>query len=133
MKQGYKETFARLAESKNNIISEQERRKIIRTIASCIVHKGAIRAKKRTKGRGWLCGTYTSAVREIIEKKMECMFTDEQIEFIKVHLPEKTDDRTEFALQDPEHQELCDEMNSKLNELIPSLHVNHYWHDLLDD
>lgn len=184
MKMGYVEAFARLAERKNNIVTEQElldfqqryrltrteieevkeyckeqgisiiyaedpvaertltaasylsptdRRRSIRTIASHIVNKGAIRARKRTKGRGWLCGTYTSSKRKTIEREIDRRFTDEEIEFIKAHLPEDSDDETEFALQDPERRGMCDEINNKLNALIPRLHINHFWSDLLDD
>lgn len=188
MKMGYVEAFAKLAERKNNIVTEQElfdfqqryrltrteideikeyckehgisiiyaedpvpervsygiltagtylpkevRSKIIRTIASLIVNKGAIRARKRTKGRGWLCGTYTSSKRKTIEREIDRRFTDKEIEFIKAHLPEDSDDETGFALQDPERQEMCDDMSSKLNALIPRLYMNHYWSDFMDD
>ena len=90
-------------------------------------------ARKRTEGRGWLCGTYTSSKRKTLEREIDRRFTDEEIEFIKAQLPDDSDDETEFALQDPERQEMCDDMSSKLNALIPRLHINHFWSDLLDD
>ena len=188
MKLGYIQTFAELAKSRNNIVSEQElmafekryylteterdeikeyciehgitivysedpkqknvshrirsagtylpkpeRRMIISTIASEIVHKGAVRARKRAGGRGWLCGTYTSSVRKTIEKCIDCRFSDDQIKYIVSHLPEDTDDETEFALQDPENQELCDELSRELNALIPKIHLNRFLSDFLDD
>lgn len=118
-------------QSAGTYLPTQERRRIIRTIASHIVHKGAIRARKRAKRRGWLCGTYTSNIRKIIERSVEHQFTDEEIGFIKAHLSE--DDETEFALKDSEKQEMCDDLNSKLNALIPRLHMNLLLSDFMDD
>ena len=117
-------------------LSEEERRKyrkMVRTIAGLIVNKGSIRARKRTEGRGWICGTYTSRIRTTIEKRLGLMFTYDQIEFIYSHLPEEYDDETELVLQDPENHELCDEISEKLNTLIPKIYVNHYWSDFLSD
>ena len=104
-----------------HILPKTERRRIIRTIASEIVHKGVVRARKRTSGRGWLCGTYACRVMETIERKMVYRFNDEEMGFIKAPLPENSDE-AEFVLQDPENQDQCDEMSQKLNALIPRIH-----------
>ena len=113
-------------------LPKTERRRIIRTIASEIVHKGVVRARKRTSGRGWLCGTYACHKMKIIERRVAYGFTDEEIEFIKSHLPENSDE-AEFALLDPEKQAQCDEMSQKLNALIPRIHLNLFLSDFMDD
>ena len=126
-------TVSRRIQSAGTYLPRPERRRIISTIASEIVHKGVVRARKRSNGRGWLCGTYTSGMRKTVERYMDRRFTDDQIEFIISHLSEDADDETEFALQDPENQELCDELSRELNALIPKIHLNRFVSDFLDD
>ena len=124
------------ARSAERHLSEEEcrkRRRMIRTIAGFIVHKGAIKARKRVEGRGWICGTYTSSIRRTIEKVLERRFSEDEIAFIYARLPKESEEETEIVLKDPENQERCEELNRILNGLIPKIYVNHYWSDFLSD
>ena len=87
------------------------------------------RARERAQGQGWLCGTYTSSVGKTMNRWVRMSFTADELRFITDHLVPVTSEgaRECFALHDPEAQALCDEMNVRLNEVIPALHVNMFF------
>ena len=53
-------------------------------------------------------------------------FTADELKFITEYLTLVTSEgaRECFALHDPEAQDLCDELNARLNNMVPALHVN---------
>ena len=114
---------------------EIERNKMALLITKHIMSIAASRALKRVNGRGWLCGTYTSAKEGTLEKYVKRAFSIEELRFITVHLPDVEANRRDgsFALTDPERPEMCEELNRKLNHLIPRLHVNPFYSDVFDN
>lgn len=118
---------------KAEFLTEEEREyhRQVSIIAKQIMHIASVRARKRVNGRGWLCGTYTSSVRKAVESQVRRCFSQDELEFIINHLSDP--DETGFTLQDREKQEICEDLNDRLNELIPQLHINRFYSDLFDE
>lgn len=98
-------------------------------VSDRIMAIAAARALKRVQHQGWLCGTYTASVKKSMNLRVRRHFTADELRFITDHLAPVTSEgaRERFALNDPEAQALCDEMNARLNEMIPALHVNMFF------
>ncbi len=111
---------------------EKENKKQVSSITKRIMHMAEIKARERVKGRGWLCGTYTSSVRRSVEQQVRSRFTNEELKYIIDHLND-SDEEVLFTMGDPQSPEMCDILNDKLNELIPRLHINRSYMKLLDD
>ena len=106
-------------------------------VSRSIMHIASVKAIRRVGGplQGWLCGTYTSSVTKSLAERVKHVFTREQLQFLIDHLPSARDeDKVEsFSLTDADRQDLCDELSAKLNNLIPTLHVNRMVSDLFDE
>lgn len=102
---------------------EKENKEWASVIAKRIMQMATVEANKRANGRGWICGTYASAIRQNVEKVIRMYFTREELKYIVEHLTD-SDEAECFAMKDPESPETSDILNDKLNQLIPRLHVN---------
>ena len=98
---------------------EKEYRKLIGKVSTCIVNLGMNRTRNSTKDMIGFCGTYTSSIREGIAKRVQRVFSADQLRFIVAHLPENLEDDEFFSLKDPLEQELCNELSQEMNSLIP--------------
>ena len=130
---GNKENSADCHIIKNDSITEEEKdnQKLASIIAKRIMHMAAIKARKRVNGRGWLCGTYARSKRRLVEFKIRSLFSEEELKYIVDHLKDSEEEL--FAMEDQQDPGMCKMLNDKLNELIPRLHINHYYSDLFDD
>lgn len=107
---------------------QKQYNQLIRKVSRRIMHFASVKAMKRVGGplHGWICGTYASSIERIVAKQVKHTFTRDQIQFIIDHMPTtiEEDEAESFSLMDDNYQELCNELNARLNDLIPRLHVN---------
>lgn len=59
----------------------------------------SVRARKRVNGRRWLCGTYTSSVKRVVEQQVKRFFSSEEMKYIIDHLTD-FDKEEHFAIED---------------------------------
>ena len=111
-------------------LRRREEYKLAKPIADRIMILSTNKARARIRannghGWGWICGTGTSSFKQVLVRFLIRDFSVEQLKFIVEHLQEETNNlETSFNLQDSNEKELCDEINNRLNELIPRTHAN---------
>lgn len=110
---------------------EKENGKQVSIIAKRIMHVAVVRARKRVNGLGWLCGTYTSSVKRLVEKQIRKCFSNEELNYIVERLTDSDEDI--IITKDQQSPEKSEELNDKLNDLIPRLHINRFYTDLFAD
>lgn len=109
---------------------ERELDRYVETITGRIMHIAAVRAKKRVNGKGWICGTYTKSVANLVKRKVKYNFSINQLRFIVDHLPDESDIEERFSLQDPENVYECIVLNDALNMLIPRLITHRFYSEI---
>ena len=55
--------------------TERETNRQVSIIANRIMRIASVSARKRVNGRGWLCGTYTSSVKRVVEQQVKRFFS----------------------------------------------------------
>lgn len=112
---------------------ERELDGYVETITGRIMHIAVVRAKKRVNGKGWICGTYTKSVANLVKRKVKYNFSINQLRFIVDHLPDESDIEERFSLQDPENVYECNVLNDTLNMLIPRLIIHLFYSEIFKD
>lgn len=120
--------------NENITLTETEKSKLkkARHITRHIMHLAATRARKRVKGQGWLCGTYTSGVRKYVERYVMRTFNEDEMDYIIGHLPTENEEDTCFLMVDVSEPQRIMYYNDMLNSVIPRLHINHFYSDIFE-
>ena len=117
--------FAELNSMPRRKLKEEEKefRKLAEDVACEIIRLGKNRTINRTGERVCFCGTYMNSLRRSLYRCVKHVFTVEELRFITNHLPENSGMEEHFMLQgqNPKGQEMCRELNQKLNALIPAV------------
>lgn len=110
---------------------EKELRRLAEDVAYEIIRLGKNRTINRTSERVCFCGTYMNSLQKSVYRYVKQVFSLEELRFIINHLPENSGMEEHFTLQvqNPQEQEMCRELNPKLNGFIPRVRE---WRTLME-
>ena len=100
---------------------QEEAERLVNAVSERIMHVALVKLQNRRKRRVQLCGFYLYHKERKLAEKVKRIFTIDQLRFINDHLLTFRDEEESFALEDPREQELCAELNNKLNALLHRL------------
>ena len=106
---------------------------MVNIVTNRIINIAINKARKQANGQGWVCGTYASNVGKLLKSRVRRSFTDEEFRFVIDHLAEFNEEEVFFALIDQDRMEICEDLNHRLNELIPALMIHRRASFLFDD